>query len=87
MSLRCCEAQDENVVCGGVSTTMVHRNETWGIFLGHTIPEMESMRDIVYLPKCVSVLFAPLGVNHGEHTVGAKLRFILMEILSLDTKS
>ena len=26
------------------------------------------MRDTVYLPKCVSFLFAPLGVNHGEHS-------------------
>lgn len=26
------------------------------------------VRDTVYLPKCVLVLFAPLGVNHGEHS-------------------
>ena len=25
-------------------------------------------RDTVYFPKCVSLLFAPLGINHGEHS-------------------
>lgn len=71
MSLRCCEAQDENV-CEGSLTTMVHRNETWVFFLGHTIPEMES-ESTAHLPKCVSVLFGSLGVNHEKAYVGSKI--------------
>lgn len=71
---------------GSPLTTMVHRNETW-CFLGHTIQRWR-VRDIVYLPKvCIGLVCSSWGKPWRAYSRSKIMRFILMEILSLDTKS